>query len=527
MVNFCPYCGNKITFSAKFCPECGYDLQQMSKKEIKQEQTKNSVNIYELGEKFEQVVENIFQAKGYITTRRKRLRGKSGSINEIDVLAEKGGQTIAVECKNLSSDIGQEHIRNFWAKLNELNIRKGYFATYSDYTSGARLYAQPRNITLWNRENVMESFLALSIGRFEQGHRIQLKNALPLNLDYHVATKVNLKNVKDIEVRDHPELIYHPYYSIAYSFKATYRDPTKKSHKFSDNGTLFLDAIDGRVLNYKGFTSKVISKIRMPFTKGDEKPRTKLLNELSRYQKATNYDVSVTNDFHVNKMEPEIPSRFATKLAVDFISDKNSKNITYRPKSSKSMLDTIKVVKFIPQKNQIMIKKTSFFYVPKWSITFASKDIEYSRQLFAFSGTVVEDTIAYCPEHFEIGGLKFHTKNSVAVCEICGQALCEDHVKQCPVCGKWLCYDHGVECEGCRNLFCLEHISHTCAICSKPLCDTCTTQCPICNRLYSRTHEVMCEKCERFVCSSCIVTEGFLRKKHYCKNCHDLIYLAS
>ena len=39
-------------------------------------------------------------------------------------------------------------------KLDELNIRKGYFATNSDYTSGARPFAEQRNITLWNRENL-------------------------------------------------------------------------------------------------------------------------------------------------------------------------------------------------------------------------------------------------------------------------------------------------------------------------------------------------------------------------------------
>jgi hypothetical protein len=523
MVNFCSNCGKKVTLSARFCPECGYNLQQMPKKETKQEHTEKKVNIYELGEKLEEAVENIFQAKGFITSRRKRLRGKSGTINEIDVLAEKGNKKIAVECKNLSSDIGQEYIRNFCFKLDELNIIKGYFATNSDYTSGARLLAQHRNITLWNRENLMESIYSITIGRFGQSQRIQLKNALPHNIDYSVATKLNFKNYKDIEVLDHPELIYHPYYSIEYSFKATYRDPTKKIHKFSDKGTIFIDAIDGRVLNYKGFTSKVISKIRMPFTKGDEKPRTKLLKELGRYKKATNYNFSVTNDFHVNKIEPEITSRFATRLASDFIIEKNSKTITYRPKSSKSMLDSIKLVKFIPKKKQIMIKKTSFFYVPKWSINFASKNIEYSRQLFAHSGTVLEDTIAYCPEHFEIGGLKFHTKNSIAVCEICGQALCEDHVKQCPVCGKWLCYDHGIECEGCRTLFCLEHISRNCGVCDKPLCDSCITQCPICNRIYSRTHEVVCDKCEKFVCPTCVVTEGFLRKKHYCLTCRAIV----
>ncbi len=523
MVNFCSNCGKKVTLSASFCPECGLYLQQMPKNETKQEQNRKKVNIYELGEKFEQVVENIFQAKGYITTRRKRLRGKSGNINEIDILAEKGGRKIAVECKNLSSDIGSDHIRIFWVKLIELNIPKGYFAANSDFTSGARQFAQQQNITLWNRENVRENYFSIKIGRFGQNQRIQLKNALPHNIDYNDATKLNLKNIKDIEVLDSPELIYHPYYSIEYSFKATYRDPTKKIHKFSDKGTIFIDAIDGRVLNYKGFTSKVINKIRMPFTKSDEKPRTKLLNELSRYKKATNYDVSVTNDFLVNKIEPEITNRFAKRLASDFIVDKNSRTITYRPKSSKSRLVGVKLVKFIPKKNQIMIKKTSFFYVPKWSMFFASKNVEYSRQLFAYSGTVLEDTIVYCPEHIEIGSLKLRTKNSIAVCDTCGQALCENHVKPCPVCGKWLCYNHGIECEGCRNLFCLEHISHNCGICNKSLCESCTTRCPICNRIYSRTHEIVCDKCDKFVCPSCIVTEGFLRKKHYCLTCRDMI----
>jgi HJR/Mrr/RecB family endonuclease len=163
MFNFCPNCGNKMTLSGKFCPECGYNLQQISKKETKQVQTEKKVNIYELGEKFEQVVENIFQAKGFITARSKRLRGKSGTINEIDVLAEKGDRKVAVECKNLSSDIGQEHIRNFWVKLIELNIPKGYFATNSDFTSGARQFAQQQNITLWNRENVKENYFSIKI----------------------------------------------------------------------------------------------------------------------------------------------------------------------------------------------------------------------------------------------------------------------------------------------------------------------------------------------------------------------------
>ncbi len=56
------------------------------------------------------------------------------------------------------------------------------------------------------------------------------------------------------------------------------------------------------------------------------------------------------------------------KLKISNIVENNSRTITYRPKSSKSRLVAIKSVKFIPQNRQIMIKKTSLYYVSKWSI---------------------------------------------------------------------------------------------------------------------------------------------------------------
>ena len=117
-----------------------------------------------------------------------------------------------------------------------------------------------------------------------------------------------------------------------------------------------------------------------------------------------------------------------------------------------------------------------FFYIPKWNISFATKDVDYSRELYACSGSIIEDTIAFCPEHTSLGRIKFVTKINVAVCEDCGQAFCEEHIKQCPMCGKWLCLDHGIECEACGRLFCSEHISIYCNICGKPLCDSCAIQ---------------------------------------------------
>ncbi len=156
MVKFCPECGESLSSQDfKFCPECGFKMEEKFNDEISsvQEEKKDSFSIYNLGERFEQVVEEIFQAKGYKTSRRQRLKGESGTINEIDVLAEKGASTIAVECKNLSSPVGQSLIRDFIQKLYELKIRKGYFASNSELTTGASRLAEQNNITVWTKDN--------------------------------------------------------------------------------------------------------------------------------------------------------------------------------------------------------------------------------------------------------------------------------------------------------------------------------------------------------------------------------------
>ena len=245
MARFCQECGSELHYSAKFCPECGKNLSQIpSEKGI--QYSKGLLTSF-LGEKMEEAVEKIFQAKGYSTSRRNRLKGKNGITNEIDVIAEKGRKRIAVECKNLKAGIGPDHLRNFYKKLEDLSIRKGYFASNSDFTSGAKILAQQNNITLWNRDNLMELIYSISVGRgYEHGQRLQLRKALPIKeVDYHSAISLAFKNEEKLE--NESELIYRPYFTIQYIFKARYKDPTRKEHRFKDEGTVYIDAIDGRV----------------------------------------------------------------------------------------------------------------------------------------------------------------------------------------------------------------------------------------------------------------------------------------
>ena len=71
--------------------------------------------------------------------------------------------------------------------------------------------------------------------------------------------------------------------------------------------------------------------------------------------------------------------------------------------------------------------------------------------MLACSGTILEDTLSHCPKHMKIGALRFSSNKSIAVCEVCGESLCETHVKPCPACGKWLCEEHGLDCSVCQN----------------------------------------------------------------------------
>jgi hypothetical protein len=374
-LKFCPSCGAKLKFEdAKFCSECGKSLSEsvetkgISQKEYDEENLKAS--IFELGTKLEEVVEKIYRAKGYTTERRQRLMGESGTLSEIDVVAKKGSRTIAIECKNYSYPVGIDKLRDFNQKLQDLSFQ-GVFISLNGLTEGAAQFAQSQHIETMDSSELMEKWWRIYVGRGEnvRGQSITLESALPLNISYLQATRIDLLNREKIKVSD-AELIFHPYFSIEYLFKAQVKDPTRRLHKFEDTDTLFVDALDGRVLNAS-------------------------------------------------------------------------------PEKGLGLLKAIKRI-------------TS---------------------------------------------------------EVCGQSLCDSHVKTCPICKKWLCEEDGIECAVCKNRFCKEHQLLSCSICNKPLCNSCAVVCPICGTKYGVDHVTTCDNCKRNICPNCVTITGFIRKTRTCKKC--------
>ena len=98
-MKFCPECATQIrSETVNFCENCGYAIPKESKNVsdsfIEREAQGSKNTVYTLGVRLEQMVEQILRNKGFETLSRQKLRGKSGAINEIDLIGKRDGKTI-------------------------------------------------------------------------------------------------------------------------------------------------------------------------------------------------------------------------------------------------------------------------------------------------------------------------------------------------------------------------------------------------------------------------------------------------
>lgn len=531
-LNFCPACGSKLPATdMNFCPNCGASLKQRSEVPPSLEddvgEAEVRATVHELGEKLEECVEKILRSKGFRTKRREKIRGISGAQHEIDIVALKGDRLIAVECKNWKNPVGVDEIEKFWAKLRDLGPKwRGLFVAYpGGFTEEAEKYADYYNIDRWDADFLKEEFWAISVGRIEYSvtkRVLTVKNALPLRIDFLEASKTTLRNKEKINVIG--MLSYHPYYIVDYSFFAKVKDPTKKVHTLKDSGKVFIDGLDGIVLNPPPMKDKddiealamTLKDVVSRKAREESKRNEKLIDELEKGRTfAREYEVEVGNDYKVRVLQPSITIRSVRKIALEYIVQKNTRVIKYIPKRERDELFPItKTVTYVPKSKDINIKGVTLVFVPRWNITFEALGKSYSREVLAFSGAVLKDTLRYCPKH--IGIMR---KGVIAICEVCGQALCEDHISQCIVCGKWLCEEDGIACGSCKRVYCKEHELSNCEICNSPMCEDCKMICPICERPYCQKHVQTCSNCGRSICPNCSISIGLLRKKVFCKEC--------
>jgi hypothetical protein len=541
-MNFCPHCGVKIQFSeSKYCHNCGLslivanDVNEPSgiDKTVEQNSQKTptpptepapptqkeeiddkecpEVTAYSKGSKFEDTVEAILKAEGYSTIKRQRLDGQKGK-SEVDILAVKRyrgkEKKLAVECKNYDKPVPVKEVRDFLSKLEDLEIPNGLFVAYKEFSSEAKTWGEKGGIQLWDGDTVYQKFYELQVGRLKTGEEVYFDYNLPLKIDYSQATHLGLANKEKIEIS--AKLIWRPFFKVFYELDCRRVDPIKRKHRITDSGFYVVDALLK--------------------TAQEDKEAQIFINELEQTPEE-GQSFPQPEDYKLIKLSPHIMQGTAKAQTIDYVIEKNARVIEYEmPRKRRrhrdelddflSLFSDTRQWTLEPSPRDIRIRgDIQIVYAPKWEIEFQSRDYTYVRVMSGNSGTLLADTITYCSKHWLEDFLGFKKKN-VAVCDTCGQALCQEHIFKCPTCSSWLCEKDSIQCAGCKKRFCADHIKNKCIECSKTVCDACALRCPICGEIHCNAHMAKCSRCGRSVCVSCTRKEGgFLTKKSICKNC--------
>ncbi|OPY37460.1 MAG: Restriction endonuclease [Methanoregula sp. PtaU1.Bin051] len=504
---FCHECGNQLKGTEKFCGNCGCKLSDNINLEISQDQDLNlereethdenkaipKIRDPTIGKNFENVVEQIYIHAGYITEKRQRIPGKSGYTNEIDVIAIKGRDKVAIECKNYLTQVGIQPIRDFAEKLQDLGHEwRGVVASYTDFSSDAEEFAKSRNIELLNNNDIKERLYSALSGRSaEKGDRIFIEDTLAVNIDYDKATFLDLCNSNHISVST-AKLVFHPYFRFNYKMNRIWFDrQAQKNRTFKDSGIVVIDLIDNEVITEEedpvGFQEVI---------------KNKPLKSIS---------IAIDQNYRVIKIDPKYNKKALKNSAISYVIEENTRND----------------LGFIPKRQDITLDIGTLVYLPKWELNFDSHGKVYSREVLACSGQILFDTITNCPLHERSFFRSLNPLNkTIAVCEECGQAFCKNHGTQCAICKKWLCNTHSIRCSICQTPFCSDHIKQSCNLCNDYVCSNCVVTCTTCTRIVGKHHLKQCNHCGKTVCSMCVTQTGTLFKKYYCKDQCDLIVKA-
>lgn len=102
---------------------------------------------------FEKLVALIYRKLGYTV----ESRGGANPDGGIDLIIQKDGQPIAVQCKHWQNwDVKVKTVREFVGALADAKIKTGILVTLNGYTGDAKLLADRNNIAIINQTRLVE-----------------------------------------------------------------------------------------------------------------------------------------------------------------------------------------------------------------------------------------------------------------------------------------------------------------------------------------------------------------------------------
>jgi uncharacterized Zn finger protein (UPF0148 family) len=452
-MSFCPNCGKPLlSLNPNFCPECGVKLKTGDtnrKEEPTAEITSGNKRVefvekddenlelpkptsFSLGRSLEQMTSDIFEKRGWTVKRNYHPPTRSGASTEIDVFIERGKIRKAIECKNFEDYrmVGVKDLRDFAYKLSDTGIAVGIAVTNSQFSEEAVKLADSEGIDLWDGEKLKENFFACSLGRMVNPSLLH-DPTLPIRMDYETVSAFPLKNPDDIRLTS-SVLLYQPYISVKFRLQISRKDPTGQNHKIGDQGTYFIDALDGDIINRERGTLEHLGGIFKSKQERQESKEDKLVSEDLETITTETKPVLRTSDYDVTIAEQTVSTEEAIKVVKYRVVEKNTIDEKYTIKA-KGREET-RTMKIVPKLNEVEIRGTRTVYVPKWILEYEAGSKEYTRRFLASSGNPINDELSKCNICTVL------KKDTTAICTECGRTICEKHSFN--EAGRWLCPDH-------------------------------------------------------------------------------------
>lgn len=114
-------------------------------------------------------------------------RGGANPDGGIDLVIERAGETVAVQCKQWKTwNVGVKAVREFFGALTDAGIQKGIFITLRRYTGDAKQLAEKHGLEIVNAAGLVELL--------ESTDAKSDSEVLDLLLDTQVLPEVRMRN---------------------------------------------------------------------------------------------------------------------------------------------------------------------------------------------------------------------------------------------------------------------------------------------------------------------------------------------
>ena len=253
------------------------------------------------------------------------------------------------------------------------------------------MYANHNHIELWDGEKLSRAFYLLNLGRLGPNESASpavtvLDCALPIKTQYNEVAKLPLVNphITIIETT----LNLHPYYLFEY--QADVKKGLLRRIEV-EYGSCIVDATNKRIIqgiendaSYKKYARSFFSKKENQ--NQEDKELEEILDQIEKIETiediktilcVSKYKIEHSSEYAINKLECKLSANAAERMALEaVVREKNAED------------------------DDVVIKKSSLIYVPKWSINIRSKEAHYRREILPASEKVIIDDIMFCPKEF-------------------------------------------------------------------------------------------------------------------------------